>query len=728
MVLEQLDLFGNPVYITSSGKVLSAPPTPEMELAEVGDETNAVVTKKGLSSERSKNKKAVHTMEKNLENESRVMTKETNNDVQLQEMPLDNQVVYSDNQIRVRIKLKPAPTVVSDSMPEEPIKIEHSEIEEQKQITELPPAIEAIQQDAQPKAVVVSPFDTIASTLTVPKAPLLTNPFSSIYETAELISSDITSNPMDSIPSLETELQNNPIVAEELATEMEATAIEDSVIVEATAVPETAITPTNTPENIIAETPARSLVEVKDVEIASEVSPSEKEIVATIGHQIAADEETLVPEMELAPLPIVENNVEEVTVSNLDAQEKATDLETILTDEKIVGEIVTPNAIETTVAHELLTESAPVEENLPVESEELVEAHEPALDLQSISLAHTIVSEIGNPEVVKELIEEAFPKEEQIVGVAAIAAPDIDLSATITALSDIELPTTTETESKTEPSEIKSDLETNGTEPLMVENTIEADSFSQEVALTNWQNEENNQATEALNYPEIIEATPLSIHAEQPNTKENVVMESSSPSNLTAEILSSSIHVALPTISNNLNTRNEQPISDSEHIVQAFIPDIAPDAVMADKFPINEHELAAQTIPKRGRRSYKAVEISSDLVNIPDDETLQKKLYYGIGEVAEWFGVNTSQIRFWENEFDVLQPRKTKKGDRLFRVEDIKNLQLIHHLLRNRKFSLEGAKDYLKANKQHADLHFELTQSLTKFRSFLLELKASLGV
>jgi DNA-binding transcriptional MerR regulator len=130
---------------------------------------------------------------------------------------------------------------------------------------------------------------------------------------------------------------------------------------------------------------------------------------------------------------------------------------------------------------------------------------------------------------------------------------------------------------------------------------------------------------------------------------------------------------------------------------------------------------------KRGRKSYKDAAVSADLINIPTDDILKQKLYYGITEVANWFNVNVSQIRFWENEFDILQPRKTKKGDRLFRVEDIKNLELIYHLIRQRKFSIEGAKAYLKDNKQTANTNFKLVQSLTKFRSFLLELKANLG-
>jgi DNA-binding transcriptional MerR regulator len=131
---------------------------------------------------------------------------------------------------------------------------------------------------------------------------------------------------------------------------------------------------------------------------------------------------------------------------------------------------------------------------------------------------------------------------------------------------------------------------------------------------------------------------------------------------------------------------------------------------------------------KRGRKSFRDMDTEVDLIDVPDEETLNKKLYYSISEVAGWFKVNTSLLRYWENEFDVLQPRKTRKGDRLFRVEDIKNLQLIYFLLRQRKFSIEGAKNYLKNNKAQADMQAQLVQSLTKFKSFLLELKANLGV
>lgn len=107
----------------------------------------------------------------------------------------------------------------------------------------------------------------------------------------------------------------------------------------------------------------------------------------------------------------------------------------------------------------------------------------------------------------------------------------------------------------------------------------------------------------------------------------------------------------------------------------------------------------------------------------------QKKLdkqYYGIGEVAEMFHVNTSLIRYWDNEFSILKPRKNRKGDRLFRPEDIRNLQLIYYLLRECKYTIEGAKKKLKADKRIAEQKFEMVQSLQKVKQFLLELRERL--
>jgi DNA-binding transcriptional MerR regulator len=127
----------------------------------------------------------------------------------------------------------------------------------------------------------------------------------------------------------------------------------------------------------------------------------------------------------------------------------------------------------------------------------------------------------------------------------------------------------------------------------------------------------------------------------------------------------------------------------------------------------------------RGRKSLKALDAEADLVNIPDDETLFQRQYYSIGEVADMFGVNQSLLRFWENEFDIIKPRKNRKGDRHFRPVDIKNLELIYDLLRRRKLTIEGAKDFLKKNAK-AKEHFEMIQSLQSLKGFLLEIKAAL--
>jgi DNA-binding transcriptional MerR regulator len=141
---------------------------------------------------------------------------------------------------------------------------------------------------------------------------------------------------------------------------------------------------------------------------------------------------------------------------------------------------------------------------------------------------------------------------------------------------------------------------------------------------------------------------------------------------------------------------------------------------------IKEPDKLQKLAQKRGRKSFKEIDAEADLIEIPDDEILNQKQYYSISQVAQWFKVNTSLIRFWENEFDIIKPKKNKKGDRLFRPEDVKNLQLIYHLLRERKYTIEGAKEYLKTNKKKADTQLQLTHTLQKFKSFLLDLKANL--
>jgi DNA-binding transcriptional MerR regulator len=103
-----------------------------------------------------------------------------------------------------------------------------------------------------------------------------------------------------------------------------------------------------------------------------------------------------------------------------------------------------------------------------------------------------------------------------------------------------------------------------------------------------------------------------------------------------------------------------------------------------------------------------------------------KKLYYTIGEVADIFDVNTSLIRFWEKEFDIIKPKKNKKGNRLFTEKDVDNFFIIYHLVKERGFTLQGAKDKLKENPEDTINQIEIVKSLENVRSFLVDLKAQI--
>ncbi len=105
---------------------------------------------------------------------------------------------------------------------------------------------------------------------------------------------------------------------------------------------------------------------------------------------------------------------------------------------------------------------------------------------------------------------------------------------------------------------------------------------------------------------------------------------------------------------------------------------------------------------------------------------MTEKIYYSISEVATMFSVNTSLIRFWEKEFDIIKPYKNKKGNRLFTKEDIDNLHIIYHLVKERGYTLQGAKDKLNENKTDVIDNHELIKSLQKIKSFLTELKNQL--
>jgi DNA-binding transcriptional MerR regulator len=150
-------------------------------------------------------------------------------------------------------------------------------------------------------------------------------------------------------------------------------------------------------------------------------------------------------------------------------------------------------------------------------------------------------------------------------------------------------------------------------------------------------------------------------------------------------------------------------------------------AVIAEPVVMEEKKPAAGTGKStRGRLSAKQMASDALRVEIPEDAILFQKQYYSISEVAKMFQVNPSLLRFWENEFTILKPKKNKKGDRFFRPQDVKNLQLIYHLLRQRKYTIDGAREYLRKNGQQADEKFEVVQSLQRLKAFLLELKANL--
>jgi len=111
---------------------------------------------------------------------------------------------------------------------------------------------------------------------------------------------------------------------------------------------------------------------------------------------------------------------------------------------------------------------------------------------------------------------------------------------------------------------------------------------------------------------------------------------------------------------------------------------------------------------------------------VPYKEKEIEKKYYTIGEVAEELGVATSLIRFWEGEFDNIKPKKNRKGNRQFTKEDLKNVKLIYHLVKERGYTLQGARDFINKGGESVNSKMESIESLKKVRNFLLELKKRL--
>jgi DNA-binding transcriptional MerR regulator len=108
---------------------------------------------------------------------------------------------------------------------------------------------------------------------------------------------------------------------------------------------------------------------------------------------------------------------------------------------------------------------------------------------------------------------------------------------------------------------------------------------------------------------------------------------------------------------------------------------------------------------------------------MPYKEIKIEKLYYSIGEVAEMLEVPVSTVRFWENEFEILKPMKNKKGNRLFTPIDIKNLRIIHHLIKEEGMTLAGVRKKLSEKWDETDHKFEIAETLEKIKSMLLDIK-----
>lgn len=172
-------------------------------------------------------------------------------------------------------------------------------------------------------------------------------------------------------------------------------------------------------------------------------------------------------------------------------------------------------------------------------------------------------------------------------------------------------------------------------------------------------------------------------------------------------------------------TLQTQIAFDFDNVAQPPLPEQKAAVKKEEVIALPAEIITGKIKSPRGRKSLKEVSTGDDLPDIPGDEILFQKMYYSIGKVAAMFKVNQSLIRLWENEFDILKPRKNGKGDRLFRPEDIKNIQLIYHLMRERKYTMEGAKTFIKNNKK-ADEKFAAITALKKLKDFLNELKANL--
>lgn len=109
-----------------------------------------------------------------------------------------------------------------------------------------------------------------------------------------------------------------------------------------------------------------------------------------------------------------------------------------------------------------------------------------------------------------------------------------------------------------------------------------------------------------------------------------------------------------------------------------------------------------------------------------DEEKQPEKVYYTIGEVAEMFDLNVSNVRYWENEFDILMPKKNAKGDRFFTKKDVENIRIIKELIKERGYTIEGAKIKLRESRDELQERMKIVNSLENIKSFFTQMKLQL--
>lgn len=207
---------------------------------------------------------------------------------------------------------------------------------------------------------------------------------------------------------------------------------------------------------------------------------------------------------------------------------------------------------------------------------------------------------------------------------------------------------------------------------------------------------------------------------EYPIAEETIIEENHEPAIVSADF---SFNTE-PVVEKPIETEIEDENPTLSNIIEP-LEETEPVEPVAQTIPEETQSPFVNSFGKKGRKSFKEIDAEVDLISVPSDDVLFSKQYYPISQVAKWFRVNNSLLRFWENEFDILKPRKNRKGDRLFRPEDIKNLQIIYYLLRQKKYTIAGARKYIKNNRKAVDTNMKIVQTLNDFKKFLLELKVN---